>query len=93
MATLITGGDPMVMSTQRLRHHLEPPMNVDTVRTIRIGTKSVAYWPHRFVTDPDADDTLRLFEQVVESGRDLPRVFRTVGLCASTLLPASLSTL
>ncbi|MGW7103641.1 KamA family radical SAM protein [Streptomyces sp. NPDC054838] len=68
---LVTGGDPMVMSTERLRTHLEPLLAVDTVRTVRIGTKSVAYWPQRFVTDPDADDVLRLFEQVVASGRNL----------------------
>ncbi|MER6807368.1 MULTISPECIES: lysine 2,3-aminomutase [Streptomyces] len=68
---LVTGGDPMVMSTERLRAHLEPLLSVDTVRTVRIGTKSVAYWPQRFVGDTDADDVLRLFEQVVASGRNL----------------------
>ncbi|QWF85107.1 KamA family radical SAM protein [Amycolatopsis sp. CA-230715] len=68
---LVTGGDPMVMSAERLRVHLEPLLAVDTVRTIRIGTKSVAYWPQRFVTDADADDTLRLYQQVVDSGRTL----------------------
>jgi amino acid adenylation domain-containing protein len=68
---LVTGGDPMVMSAARLRAHLEPLLAVGTVRTVRIGTKSVAYWPQRFVTDHDADDTLRLFEQVVASGRNL----------------------
>ncbi|MCK7622627.1 lysine 2,3-aminomutase [Streptomyces sp. RS10V-4] len=68
---LVTGGDPMVMSTDRLRGHLEPLLDVETVRTIRIGTKSVAYWPQRYVTDPDADDALRLFERVVASGRQL----------------------
>lgn len=68
---LVTGGDPMVMSAERLRVHLEPLLAIDTVRTIRIGTKSVAYWPQRFVTDADADDTLRLYEQVVASGRSL----------------------
>jgi L-lysine 2,3-aminomutase len=68
---LVTGGDPMVMSTERLRAHLEPLLAIDTVTTIRIGTKSVAYWPHRFVTDTDADDLLRLFAQVVASGRQL----------------------
>ncbi|WP_406312554.1 lysine 2,3-aminomutase [Streptosporangium sp. NBC_01639] len=68
---LVTGGDPMVMSTERLRSHLEPLLAIDTVRTIRIGTKSVAYWPHRFVTDKDADDVLRLYEEVVASGRNL----------------------
>lgn len=82
---LITGGDPMVMSTERLRSHIEPLLGVETVRTIRIGTKSVAYWPQRYVTDQDADDVLRLFEQVVASGRNLalmghfshPREFST----------------
>ncbi|MFI9048309.1 KamA family radical SAM protein [Streptomyces sp. NPDC053427] len=68
---LVTGGDPMVMSTERLRSHLEPLLGVASVRTIRIGTKSVAYWPQRFVTDPDADEVLRLFERVVASGRQL----------------------
>lgn len=66
---LVTGGDPMVMSTERLRHHLEPLLAVDTVRTIRIGTKSVAYWPQRFVSDADADAALRLMEQIVATGR------------------------
>ncbi|MZE75704.1 KamA family radical SAM protein [Streptomyces xinghaiensis] len=82
---LVTGGDPMVMSTERLRGHLEPLLNVESVRTIRIGTKSVAYWPQRFTGDRDADDVLRLFEQVVASGRTLavmahfthPRELRT----------------
>lgn len=61
----------MVMSTDRLREHLEPFLAVDSARTIRIGTKSVAYWPQRFVTDADADDVLRLFARVVASGHTL----------------------
>jgi KamA family protein len=68
---LVTGGDPMVMSTERLRSHLAPILDVESISTIRIGTKSVAYWPQRFVTDQDADDVLRLFEEVVASGRTL----------------------
>lgn len=68
---LVTGGDPMVMSAERLRVHLEPLLAIPTVRTIRIGTKSVAYWPQRFVTDADADAVLRLYEDVVASGRTL----------------------
>ena len=31
----------------------------------------MAWWPYRFVTDIDADDLLRLFEQVVNSGKHL----------------------
>ncbi|MFI0772727.1 KamA family radical SAM protein [Streptomyces sp. NPDC021218] len=68
---LLTGGDPMVMSTDRLRSHVEPLLTIDTIRTVRIGTKSVAYWPYRFVTDRDSDDVLRLFERVVATGRQL----------------------
>ncbi|MET8948458.1 lysine 2,3-aminomutase [Streptomyces sp. NPDC004542] len=68
---LVTGGDPMVMTTERLRSHLEPLLAVESVRTIRIGTKSIAYWPHRFVNDQDADEVLWLFEKIVDSGRNL----------------------
>lgn len=68
---LVTGGDPMVMSAERLRRHLEPFLELPDLETIRIGTKSVASWPHRFVTDADADETLRLFERVTASGRTL----------------------
>lgn len=66
---LVTGGDPMIMTTQRLRNHIEPLLQVPSVRTIRFGTKSLAYWPQRFVTDADADDLLRLFEEIVASGK------------------------
>lgn len=68
---LFTGGDPMVMKARVLRRYIEPLLSIPTVRTIRIGTKSVAWWPQRFVTDADADDVLRLFEDVVASGRHL----------------------
>ncbi|MDT0386096.1 KamA family radical SAM protein [Streptomyces dubilierae] len=68
---LITGGDPMVMTTERLRRHVEPLLGVASVSTVRIGTKSVAYWPQRFTTDQDADDVLRLFERVVAAGKQL----------------------
>lgn len=68
---LVTGGDPLIMTTDQLRRHIEPLLAVESVRTIRLGTKSVAYWPQRFVTDADADELLRLFEQVVAAGKTL----------------------
>ena len=69
-SVLITGGDPMIMSAGVLRRYIEPLLDpsLDHVESIRIGTKSLAYWPQRYVTDPDADATLRLFEDVMESG-------------------------
>ena len=66
---LVTGGDPMIMSTERFVAHVEPMLALDTVRTIRIGTKALAYWPHRFVGDRDADALLRFLERVVATGR------------------------
>lgn len=70
---LITGGDPMIMKTAALRRHIEPLLEpgLEHVQSIRIGTKSIAYWPQRFTTDADADDCLRLFEEVVAAGKHL----------------------
>lgn len=70
---LVTGGDPMIMKTALLRRYLEPLLasDLEHVQSIRIGTKSLAYWPQRFVSDPDADDCLELFEEIAASGRHL----------------------
>ena len=82
---LITGGDSMIMSTARLRQHLEPILTVPSVRTLRFGTKALAYWPARFTTDADAEDLLHLFEQIVASGR-------TVAVMAHMSHPRELQT-
>jgi KamA family protein len=70
---LITGGDPLVMSTGLLRRNIEPLLGegLEHIRSIRVGTKALSYWPHRFTTDRDADDLLRLFEDIRGSGRQL----------------------
>lgn len=70
---LFTGGDPMIMSTKVLRRHLEPLLEpgLEHIRSIRIGTKSPAYWPARYTTDNDADDLMRLFEDVRRHGKQL----------------------
>ena len=72
-SVLFTGGDPMVMKTKVLRRYIEPLLEpeLDHIQSIRIGTKSVAYWPQRFTTDDDADDLLDLFETVRNKGRHL----------------------
>lgn len=66
---LITGGDPMVMKAKIFAAIVDEIIKVETVRTVRIGTKSVAYWPQRFVTDNDADDMLKQFERIVQAGK------------------------
>ena len=72
-SVLFTGGDPLVMKASVLRRYLEPLLDpaLEHVASIRIGTKAPAYWPYRFVTDPDARDLLTLFEEVRNSGRHL----------------------
>ena len=70
---LLTGGDPMIMRADNLASYIEPLLEpeFDHVRTIRIGSKVLGFWPHRFLTDKDADEMLRLFEKVVASGKHL----------------------
>lgn len=70
---LVTGGDPMVMKTRNLGQYLEPLLAPEYahLRSIRIGTKALSFWPYRFVTDADADDLLRLLERLVRAGRNV----------------------
>jgi KamA family protein len=70
---LLTGGDPMIMRARHLAHFIEPLLGegFEHVQTIRIGTKVLSYWPQRFTEDRDADDVLRLFEKVAQSGKQL----------------------
>jgi KamA family protein len=72
-SVLITGGDPMIMGAAVLRRYVEPLLEpgLEHIESVRIGTKSLSYWPQRYVTDPDASDTLRLFEEVSEAGKTL----------------------
>ena len=86
-SVLITGGDPLVMRTKLLRRYIEPLLRAElpSLVSIRIGTKALAYWPHRFTTDSDADDLARLFEEVAESGR-------TLALMAHVTHPTELAT-
>ncbi|MBL8863232.1 MAG: lysine 2,3-aminomutase [Planctomycetes bacterium] len=65
-SVLFTGGDPLIMKTSVLRRYIEPLLSpgLEHITSIRVGTKAPAYWPYRFVTDADADDLLRLFEDV-----------------------------
>ncbi len=67
---LFTGGDPMVMKTRMLKNYFEALFNADipNLKTIRIGTKSLSYWPYRFTSDADADELLELFEQTARKG-------------------------
>jgi KamA family protein len=68
---LMTGGDPMVMKTKSLAQYLEPftdPNFLPHVRNLRIGTRSLSFWPQRFTTDADADELITLLRRVREEG-------------------------
>ncbi len=70
---LFTGGDPLTAKTSIMAAYIEPLLTkeFDHIKNIRIGTKTLAYWPYRFLTDKDADDLLRLFEKVKKAGKHL----------------------
>lgn len=70
---LFTGGDPMIMKNKIFSNYIDSLLEADipNLQTIRIGTKALGYWPYKFLTDDDADDTLRTFEKIVESGKNL----------------------
>ena len=68
---LITGGDPMVMKTSHLTAYLTPLLRPEFkhIQTIRIGTKSLSFWPHRYVHDADSDALLALLKKLVKTGK------------------------
>jgi KamA family protein len=67
---LFTGGDPAIMKTRFFEAYFDALADADipNLKNIRIGTKSLAYWPYRFTTDSDADDLLRLFKRMKKKG-------------------------
>lgn len=68
---LVTGGDPMVMKTKHLAAYLDAltAPEFDHITSIRIGTKSLTFWPHRFVTDEDATELINLFSRLIKAGK------------------------
>lgn len=70
---LITGGDPMIMSAEKLKAYIEPLLTPEFshIKNIRIGTKSLSYWPYRFVSDKDSDEIIKLFDKVMSSDKHL----------------------
>jgi len=50
---LLTGGDPLVLPTEKLREVIKRLRSIEHVKIIRIGTKSLAYYPQRILEDPE----------------------------------------
>jgi len=70
---LFTGGDPLTMSSRVLISYIEPLLGKEFnhIKTIRLGTKALSYWPYRFLTDKDSDELLVFFEKIVKAGKNL----------------------
>ncbi len=58
---LVTGGDPLLMSTKKLEQILRPIRRIEHVNIIRIGTKMPAYNPYRIIDDPVLPNVLNRY--------------------------------
>jgi KamA family protein len=70
---LMTGGDPATMKTFVWKETLLPLLHkkFDHVKNIRMGTKALTYHPYRFLTEPDADDLIKLFRKMKTNGKHI----------------------
>jgi len=58
---LLTGGDPLVLPTEKLREVIKRLREIEHVKIIRIGTKALAYYPQRITEDPELIKTIEEF--------------------------------
>ena len=68
---LFTGGDPMIMKAKMFSTYIDALLEADlpNLKTIRIGTKALSYWPYKFLTDDDdAKQSLEIFERITNKG-------------------------
>ena len=67
---LFTGGDPMIMKAKIFSSYIDTLLEADlaNLKTIRIGTKALSYWPYKFLTDDDAKQSLEIFERITNKG-------------------------
>ncbi len=84
---LFTGGDPLFMKSENLAAYIDRILEAELphLKAIRFGTKAITYWPYRFLTDPDADDLLGMFEKIIDKGKH-------VAVVANVNHPRELST-
>ena len=70
---LFTGGDPMIMNAKVFSRYIDALLDADlpNLKNIRIGSKALAYWPYKFISDNDATEMLELFKKVTKHGKHL----------------------
>ncbi|MGI9566952.1 MAG: KamA family radical SAM protein [Nitrosopumilus sp.] len=66
---LFTGGDPMIMKAKIFSKYIDILIeaNLPNLKTIRIGTKSLSYWPYKFLTDSDSEEMLDIFRKITDN--------------------------
>jgi len=55
---LLSGGDPLILSTRKLERIISELRSIDHVRIIRIGTKLPVFNPYRVLEDPSLPEML-----------------------------------
>ena len=67
---LFTGGDPMIMKAKMFAKYIDILIEakLPNLKTIRIGTKALSYWPYKFLTDNDAQEMLDAFTKISDNG-------------------------
>ena len=67
---LFTGGDPMIMKASLFATYIDKILDADlpNLKTIRIGTKALSYWPYKFTSDSDSEETLETFRRIKSKG-------------------------
>ena len=58
---LLTGGDPLILSTSKLEPIIQQLREIDHVKIIRIGTKVPAFNPFRVINDPSLLEMFRKY--------------------------------
>ncbi len=66
---LFTGGDPMIMNAKVFSKYIDTLIDakLPNLKTIRIGTKALSYWPYKFLTDSDSQDMLDIFRKITDN--------------------------
>jgi L-lysine 2,3-aminomutase len=63
----------MIMKAKIFSKYIDTLIDADlpNLKTIRIGTKALAYWPYKFLTDSDSQEMLDIFKKITDSGLHL----------------------
>ena len=72
---IYTGLDPLLSAARVLRRFVEPVLERDGVRSVRFGTALPAYWPGRFLDEPDAEELLGIFAEIAGRNKSVSIMF------------------